>query len=106
MSSFVETQNFTSPQKKAGLFGTFVLLTGVAAEDAGRGELTEFVSHHVLRDIHGDELVAVMHSDSEAHEVGGDHGRAGPGLDGRFLPGLLGGDHALFQFEVYIRSFF
>ena len=88
------------------LLGTFVLLTGVAAEDAGRGELAELVADHVLGDIDGDELVPVMHSDGETHEVGGDHGRAGPGLDGRFLPGLLGGDHALFQFEVYIRSFF
>ena len=57
----------------------------MTAEDTGGRELAELVSDHVLGDIHGDELVPVMHSDGEAYKVGGDHGGAGPRLDGRFL---------------------
>ena len=78
----------------------------MAAEDARRGELAELVADHVLRDINRDELVPVVHGDGETHEVGGDHGSARPRLDGGLLAGLLGGDHALLQFVVYIRSFF
>ena len=88
------------------LLGTLVLLAGVAAEDARRGELAELVADHVLRDIDRDELVPVVYGDGEAHEVGGDHGGAGPRLDGGLFAGLLGGDHTLLQFVVDIRSFF
>lgn len=88
------------------LLGTFVLLSCVTAEDTGGGELAEFVADHVLRHIDGDKLVAIMHSDGEADEVGGDHGRAGPRFDGGLLARLLGSNHTLLQFVMYIRSFF
>src|SRR5208282_3999412 len=32
----------------------------VPLESAGRGELAQLVSHHVLRDVHGDELLAIV----------------------------------------------
>ena len=89
-----------------GLLGTFVLVAGVSAEYTGGGEFAEFVSDHILGHIHGDEFVAVMDSDGEADEVRGNHRGAGPRLDGGFLAGFLGGDHALFQFVMYIGTFF
>ena len=78
----------------------------MTAEDTCRGELAEFVTDHVLGDIHGDEFVPVMHSYSKANEVGGDHGGAGPSLDGGLFARLLRSDHTLLQFVMYIRSFF
>ena len=81
-------------------------MTCVTAEDTGRGELAEFVANHVLGDIHRDELVAVMHSDGKTNEIGGNHGSAGPRFDRGLLARLLSSDDTLFQFVMYIRSFF
>ena len=93
-------------KSKKKLFLALVLLAGVTAEDTGGGELTEAVANHVLGHIDGDELVAVVNCDGEADEVGRDHGSAGPRLDGGFLTGGLGFEHALFEFIVNKRSFF
>ena len=89
-----------------GLLGTFVLVAGVSAEYTSGGKFAEFVADHVFGDIHGDEFGAVVDSDGEAYEVRGDHRGAGPGFDGGLLAGFLSGDHALFQFVMYIRTFF
>lgn len=89
-----------------GLLGTFVLVAGVSAEYTSGGKFAEFVANHIFGHIDGDELVAVVDSDGEADEVGGNHRGAGPRLDSRFLAGLLGGDHTLFEFVMYIRTFF
>ena len=77
----------------------------MAAEDAGRGELTEFVSHHVLRHIDRDEFVAVMDSNGLADKVGGDHGSSGPGFNRDLLIGLLSFDDSFLQFMEDIRTF-
>lgn len=66
---------------KHKLLGSFVLLSCMAAEDTCRGEFSELVADHVFSNIHGDELVAVMHSNREAYEIRGNHRGAGPSLD-------------------------
>src|ERR1043165_2317934 len=62
----------------------------VRLEDARRGELAELVADHVLRDVHGDERLAIVHGESVADEVGRDRGAAGPGLDRLLGAGLRG----------------
>lgn len=88
------------------LFGTFVFLACVSAENTGGSKFAEFVADHVFGYIHGDEFVAIMDSDGKAYEVRGNHRGAGPCLDGALLAGFLSGDHTLFQFIMYIRTFF
>src|SRR5581483_6179416 len=53
----------------------------VALEDARHRELAELVPDHVLRDVHRDVLLAVVHGDRQADEVGHDRRAARPGLD-------------------------
>lgn len=81
-------------------------MTSVTAEDTGGSKLTEFVTNHVLGNIDGDEFVPVMHSDGKADEIGGDHRSARPRFDRGLFARLLSSDHSLFQFVMYIRSFF
>src|SRR5215212_10980041 len=50
----------------------------VAAEAARRAELTESVADHVLGHVDRDVLLAVVHGDRVAHEVGEDDARARP----------------------------
>src|SRR5439155_6496267 len=57
----------------------------VAAEEPRRRELAELVAHHVLGDVHGDELVPVMHRERVADELGQHRARARPGLDHALL---------------------
>src|SRR5690554_2165270 len=54
---------------------------GVAEVCARRRELTELVTDHVFGAGHGDELFAVMYGEGHAHELGGNHRPARPGLD-------------------------
>ena len=77
----------------------------MAAEDAGRSELAKLVTHHILGDVHGDELITVMHGDSLTHKVGRNHRSSGPCLDGNLLVRLLCLDYAFFQFVENIRTF-
>ena len=77
----------------------------MTAENAGRSEFAEFVSHHVLGNVNRDELVAVVDSDCLAYKVGGNHGSPGPGLDGDLLVGLLSLDNSFFQFMEDVRTF-
>ena len=78
----------------------------VSAEDTGRSKFAEFVADHVFGNIHGDEFVAIVDSDGETDEVRRNHRGAGPSLDGGLLAGFLSSDHTLFQFVMYIRTFF
>src|SRR6185437_1324757 len=70
-----------------GCFGLLMsaslrLLVGrVAGERAGRGELAELVADHVLVHLHGQELVAVIDTESEAHELRQDRRAARPDPD-------------------------
>ena len=49
-----------------------LFVPGMTGERAGRRELTEFMSHHVLGHVHGDVLLAVVHGDGQADEIGRD----------------------------------
>src|SRR5438445_7682120 len=53
----------------------------VAPEQPRRRELAQLVPHHVLRDVHRDELVPVVHREGVAHEIGRDGRAARPGLE-------------------------
>src|SRR4051812_10699571 len=64
-------------------------LAAVPLEGARRGELAELVSHHLLGEVDGDELVAVVHRQRVADEVGRDGGAARPGLQHAPLPLLV-----------------
>ena len=58
----------------------------MATEVAGRGEFAETVTYHVLSDVNRNEFVAVVDSEGEPDEFGGDHRSAAPRLDdGAFL---------------------
>src|SRR5579859_7324808 len=52
-----------------------LLVGGVAVEGAGRRELAELHAHHVLADQHRHMLLAVVHPEGQADELGHD-GRA------------------------------
>ncbi len=84
----------------------FLLVTGVAAESAGGSELTELVAYHVFGYVHGDKLVTVVHCESMAHELGGDHGCAAPGLDDILLAGGFHVGHFLFELYADEGTFF
>ena len=45
-------------------------VSGMSAEPACGGELSEFVSHHVLGDVDRYEFVSVMNCNSVSHEIG------------------------------------
>ena len=77
----------------------------MATEDAGRSELAKFVTHHVLGDIHGDELVAVVNGNGLTHKVGRNHRSPRPCFDGNLLVRLLCLDYSFFQFVENIRTF-
>ena len=88
------------------LSGTFVFLSCVSSEYTGGSELAQFMADHVLRYIDGDELVAIVNGDGKTYEIRGDHRGAGPSFDGALLTGGLSVENALFQFVVYIGTFF
>src|SRR5471030_166082 len=53
----------------------------VALEGAGENKLTKLVAHHVLGNVDGNMLFAVMHRNGQADEIRQDGGAARPGLD-------------------------
>src|SRR2546428_5360208 len=52
-----------------------------AAEDPGRHELAELVTHHVLGDVDRNELVAVVDRERVTHELRQDRAAPRPGLE-------------------------
>src|SRR5512135_3204585 len=54
--------------------GHLLDLRGVPLEDPGGGELAELVPDHVLRDVHGDELLAVVDGQRVPDHLGDDGG--------------------------------
>src|SRR4051812_41306995 len=89
-----------------GLGDDFRCLHRVTFEDAGGRELAEFVSHHVLRDIHRDEFASVMHRDGVSHHVGVDGRTPRPGAQNFFVVALV---HVLdlgHEVRVDERTFF
>jgi len=70
------------------------------------GELAQLVSHHVLGDVHRDELVAVVHGDGMSHKIGGDHGTPRPGLDDGLLARFIHLEDSLLELVINKRTFF
>lgn len=46
-------------------------LATVDAELAGETKFSELVANHLLRDVHGDEVLAVVDCECETHKLGG-----------------------------------
>ena len=81
--------DFLSPPGAAAAAATRRAGLGVALEDAGVRKLAQLVADHVLGDVHRDVLLAVVHGDGQAHEIGQDGRAARPGLDRALVVGLL-----------------
>src|SRR4029453_17038213 len=69
-----------SGRRGGGLLGLTVGLEG-----AGQRELAELVTDHVFRDVHGNELLAVVHGQGMADELRRDRGAARPRLEHSLL---------------------
>src|SRR6266704_3608306 len=72
------------PRRGCG-FQKLLVCHPVALEDARQRELTELVSDHVLGDVHGDVLLAVVDGDRQPDEIREDGGAPRPGLDRALL---------------------
>ena len=57
----------------------------VPLEMPGGRKLAQLVAHHVLGDVHRDELLAVVHRQRVTHELRNHRRSARPGLDDLFL---------------------
>ena len=79
-------------------------LAGVALEQTGRGELAELVAHHVVGDVDGDELVAVVHGDGEPDHLREHGGAAGPRLDHALVHRGLGDLDLLLEVGIAERA--
>ncbi len=76
----------------------------MAPEQPRGGELSELVANHVLRDVHGNELVTVVHRDRMPDEIRRNGTRPRPGLDDR---SLISGIHSVDlgkQLSVEVRT--
>ena len=78
----------------------------MTTESTSGCEFAQLVTYHVLRDVHGDKLVAVVYGDRLAHEIGGDHTGPRPRLDHRLFTTLVLSDHSRFQLGFDVWSFF
>ena len=79
----------------------------MALEIACGSKLTQLVANHELRDIHRDELVAIVYGERVPHEIRRDGAPATPGLQDGFLGFTLvdGVDLAL-ELGFHVRTFF
>ena len=78
----------------------------MTTEIARGGELAELVTHHVLSDVNGNELVSVVDSDRLTYEVRRNHACSRPGLDDGLLIALGLRDYFRLEFRVNVRSLF
>src|SRR5687768_8218053 len=81
-----------------------LVVAGVTAEQPRRRELAELVAHHVLRHVHGDELVPVVHGEGVAHELRQHRARARPGLHDLLLVAGVQCGHLLRQGVLHERA--
>src|SRR5688500_10930354 len=88
-----------SRRRGAGLFGL-----AVHPELAGEGELSEPVAHHVLGDVHGDELPSVVHGQRVADELRRNGRAARPGLEDLLLTRAVQLPDALHELVVEVRA--
>ena len=82
---------------------------GVSAkflERARQGKFPEPVTHHVFRDKHGVENLAVMNVERQADKIGRDHRTARPRLDWRLGLGILRLLDFILEVKVNKRTFF
>src|SRR3989442_435842 len=70
-----------------------------------RGALTECVATHLLRDVVGNVLAAVVHSDGVAHHLRCNGGPPRPRLDHAPLPGAVELLNLLTQVLIHERAF-
>jgi hypothetical protein len=75
-------------------------------ELARRREFTELLSHHVLRDIHGDELPAVVYRERMPHHLGDDGRTARPGLHDLLFAAAIHRLDLLEERRIDERTFF
>ena len=61
----------------------------MTAESAGRRELAQLVSDHILGNIHGDVAATIMNGNCVTNESRENCGSAAPGLKDLFLAGLI-----------------
>ena len=82
------------------------LSAAVRTERPRESELTQLVPDHVLRDVHGDELVTFVDCQCVTHEIGRDHGASGPRLNHPLLTGSIKRANLLEELLVDVRSLF
>jgi hypothetical protein len=78
----------------------------MALERAGVGKFAKLVANHVFRDINRHMLLAVMHSDGKADEVGQNRRTPGPGFDRALVRTGASRLHLLHQVMIDERAFF
>src|SRR5215472_354858 len=76
----------------------------MSLEGARQGELAEPVTHHVLRDVDRDELLAVVHGQGMANELWQDGGAPRPRLQDLLLTGAVQLLDATFEPRLHVRS--
>src|SRR5579862_3514812 len=76
----------------------------VSLEHPRRRKLAQLVSYHVLGNVHGDELLAVMHGQRMADEIGQNGRAARPGFHHFLLALHVHGLHLLHQVVIHERS--
>jgi len=72
----------------------------VTFESSGECKLAQLVANHLIGDVDRDVLLAVMHSDGQADELGQDHGATRPGLDRLFV--FVGNRFVSFGYQVVV----
>jgi len=78
----------------------------VPLENPGVGELAELVADHVFRNVDRNVLLAVVHRDRQAHEIGQDGRAPRPGLDRALVVGRARRLDLGHQVIVNERAFF
>src|SRR5262245_39270432 len=82
-----------------------LLVRRVTLEEAGRGKLAELVADHLIGHVHRHVLLAVVHGDRQADEVGQDRRTPRPGLDRLLVLGGRGPLDLAHQVVVHERTF-
>ena len=77
----------------------------MATERASRRKFTQLVSDHILGNVHGNELISVMHSNSLTHKIRRNHRSSRPSLYRNLLVRLLCLYYSFLQFMENIRTF-
>ena len=77
----------------------------MATELTGGCELAELMANHILGDVDGYELIAIVNSYRVAHEVRANHGSTCPCLYDILLATLIHSKHFLLEANCYIWTF-